>query len=130
MKWKLESGRFDLQIKDDGSGLNDEFATILSGVVDASVNKGGKDMTLTVNPETSMLHTLTSSDFETLRGSIFEEWRDDNGTLFIFSRENASAGEIRPPHKFFDDQIEQTREKIKSIKGGKIFEWKNLETIT
>jgi hypothetical protein len=128
MKWNPDAQKFFLKVFDDGKSGGEEFASNFTGNVKTALSEDGKDITLDTSPVKNPIQAMTATDIEMMRANILGEWQMEDGTVYKFSATEEKAGDVIMPRKFFDDQIEQAKDKIESIKDTKIFKWKNIDT--
>ncbi|WP_136657210.1 hypothetical protein [Nitratireductor sp. XY-223] len=129
MQWKPGTGKFAMKVVDDGAGDSEEFAATFSGDVDETVSENGQDVTLGVQPSRQPLQAITQEDIEFLRGNILGEWTEKRtGEIYVFEASDQKIGEVLPPGEVFDDRIAQIKDRIKSIRSAKVFQWENPKT--
>lgn len=128
MKWNPDANKFFMKVFDDGKSGGEEFASNFSGDVKTALSDNGKDITLDTTPAKNPVQAMTAADIEMMRANILGEWTAEDGHIYTLSAAEEKAGEIRPPREFFDDQIEQAKDKIESIKDTKIFKWINPDS--
>jgi hypothetical protein len=127
MKWNPDAEKFFIKVFDDGKSGGEEFASNFTGNVKTALSENGKDIMLDTSPAKNPLQAMTKTDIEMMRANILGEWQMEDGTIYKFTAAEEKAGDVIMPRKFFDDQIEQAKDKIESIKDTKIFKWKNMD---
>lgn len=127
MKWNVGAEKFFIKVFSEGESAEEEFVTNFSGNVKTAVSDNGKDISLNTVPANNPIRIITAADIERMRANIFGEWKTQDGYTYQFSAAAEEAGEIRPSTEFFDNKINQLKDKIKSIEDTKNFKWVNSD---
>ena len=127
IEWKPQTGEVLLRARNDGSNENiSEYDVSLVGQADMSVNPETGDTDIALKPDPKPRRVYTKEELNRIRASVLGEWTDEHsGDIYTITATDKDTGIIRPTKEWYNEQIRQTRERLRQTKNAKEFVWED-----